>query len=55
MILQLFIFAILFILFGLYTLYRKKWLVGSMFVLMGILLFVVASAVVIIYPDKWPL
>jgi hypothetical protein len=25
-----------------------------MFVLMGILLFIVASAVIIIYPEKWP-
>lgn len=55
MILQLFIFAILFILFGLYSMIKKKWLVGSMFVLMGVMLFIVASVVIIIYPEKWPL
>jgi hypothetical protein len=54
MIVQLFVFAILALGFGLYALLRKKHMVGIMFLLMGILLLVVGLVVVYLYPHTWP-
>ena len=54
MILQLFIFALFFIGFGIYALIRKKRIIGFMFVLLGLMTFAVAFMVVYLYPEKSP-
>ncbi|MCB2220049.1 MAG: hypothetical protein KQI35_06595 [Bacteroidetes bacterium] len=54
MIVQLFVFAILAMGFGIYALVKKKQMVGVMFLLMGILLLVVGLVVVYVYPHSWP-
>jgi hypothetical protein len=54
MILQLFIFAIAFIGFGLYSFFKKKKIIGILFTLLGIMLFAVAVITVIYYPQTLP-
>lgn len=54
MIIQLFIFALIFIGIGIIFFIRKKKLLGGMFVLLGILLTVVGAVAVTLYPHIWP-
>jgi predicted membrane channel-forming protein YqfA (hemolysin III family) len=53
-ILQLFIFAALFAVFGIFSIIRKKRLLGFTFLLLGLMLFTVAAMVVYLYPEKSP-
>lgn len=55
MMLQLMLFALFFIIFGLISVIRRKKLLGWSFVLMGVLLMTVALFVVYIYPHTSPL
>ena len=54
MILQLFIFALFFIVFGIILLVKKKKLLGWMFILLGIFLNAIALIVVMLYPQTLP-
>ncbi len=54
MILQLFIFALVFIGFGVFSIFKRKRFVGWTFVLMGSLLLIVAVFVVFYYPQTVP-
>jgi len=54
LILQLLIFAILFIGFGIIAIIKRKKLIGFMFLLLGIMLFLIASVVVYYYPSTIP-
>jgi hypothetical protein len=54
MIIQLFIFALIFIFIGILFLIRKKRIIAGMFFLLAIMLSVVASVVIILYPHTWP-
>jgi hypothetical protein len=54
MIIQLFIFALVFIVIGILFWIRKKKVIGGMFFLLAILLSVVAAVVIALYPHTWP-
>jgi hypothetical protein len=54
LILQLFIFSLLFFGFGIFSVIRKKKFVGFTFILLGIMLFVVAALAVYYYPHISP-
>lgn len=54
LIVQLFVFATFFIVFGLISFLRKRKLIGITFALLGAMLFAIASFAVYFYPDKWP-
>ena len=54
MILQLFIFALFFIGFGTFSVFRKKRLIGFTFILLGLMLFAIALVAIYFYPDKSP-
>lgn len=54
MILQLFIFAILFVGFGIFSVFKKKRFVGGMFILLGLMLIAVGSIAIYIYPHINP-
>jgi hypothetical protein len=54
MILQLFIFALAFAGFGVFSLFKKKKFVGWTFVLLGVMLLIVAFATVYFYPQTLP-
>jgi hypothetical protein len=55
MILQLFIFALAFVGFGIFSLLKKKKFVGWMFILLGFMLLVVAIITVYYYPHTLPI
>lgn len=55
MMLQLMIFALFFLVFGIIAVIRKRRLVGWSFVLMGIMLMTVSLIVVTIHPNTSPL
>ncbi|MCF6172115.1 MAG: hypothetical protein L3J66_14180 [Bacteroidales bacterium] len=52
MILALFIISALFFLFGLYSFWKKKAIIGLFAVLVGLLGVILGVAVVYFYPDK---
>jgi hypothetical protein len=52
--LQLFIFALLFLGFGIFSMFRGKKLIGFTFVLMGVMLAVLGLIVIYLYPEKSP-
>lgn len=54
MIIQLFIFAFLFLGFGVYAIIKKKKLVGFTFVLLAFMLLAIATMAVIMYPHIMP-
>lgn len=54
LILQLFIFALGFFGFGIFSFIRRKKFVGWLFVLLGVMLFIIATVVVIYYPQTLP-
>ena len=54
MIIQLFIFALIFIGIGILFLARKKKLLGGMFILLAIFLSVIGVVAVFLYPQSWP-
>lgn len=54
MILQLFIFALFFIIFGIVTMFRKKKFLGVFFILLGLLTFAIGAVVVYLYPHTLP-
>ena len=54
MILQLFIFGILFVAFGIFNFVKKKKILGWMFVLLGVFAFVIGLIVVSLYPHTLP-
>ncbi len=54
MIIQLFIFALIFIFIGILFLVRKKKIIAWMFFLLGVLLSVVAAVAIALYPHIWP-
>jgi hypothetical protein len=51
MILQLLIFALLFSAFGIFSLMRRKKILGLMFLMLGFMLMVLAACVVYFYPS----
>jgi hypothetical protein len=53
-ILQLFIFALLFTGFGIYSFLHKKKFIGVTFALLGLMLLIVAFTVVAYYPQTLP-
>jgi uncharacterized membrane protein HdeD (DUF308 family) len=54
MILQLFIFAILFAAFGIFNFIKKKKVLGWMFLLLGIFALIIGTIVISLYPHKNP-
>jgi uncharacterized membrane protein HdeD (DUF308 family) len=54
MILQLFIFAIFFLTFGIYNFTRRKKILGWFFVLLGVFALVIGWIVVRLYPHTMP-
>lgn len=54
MILQLFIFALFFIGFGIFSIIRKRKFLGFFFLLLGLLIFAVGAVVVTLYPHTLP-
>lgn len=54
MIVQLFVFALFFIIFGLIAFFRKKKLIGLVFILLAFMVFVLGLMVVYLYPQSWP-
>jgi cytochrome bd-type quinol oxidase subunit 2 len=54
MIIGLFIYALIFIAIGLLFIFKKKSLVGWMFILLAVLLSIVGIAAIAIYPEIWP-
>ena len=54
MIIQLFIWALIFIIIGILFFVKKKKLIGGMFFLLAILLSVVGAVAIALYPHIWP-
>ena len=54
MIIQLFIFALIFSFIGILFWAKKKKLIAWMFILLAILLSVVAAVAIALYPHIWP-
>ena len=54
MIIGLFIYALIFIAVGLIFIFKKKKLLGGMFILMAIMLSVVGAVAIALYPHIWP-
>lgn len=54
MIIQLFIFALIFIVIGILFFLKKKKLAGGMFFLLAIFLTVVGIVAIALYPHIWP-
>jgi hypothetical protein len=54
MIIQLFIFSLIFIFIGILFFVRKKKLLAGMFFLLAVLLSVVAAVAIYLYPHIWP-
>jgi uncharacterized membrane protein HdeD (DUF308 family) len=54
MIIQLFIFALFFIVFGIISILRKKKFLGFFFILLGLLTFAIGAVVVSLYPNTLP-
>ncbi|MBN3034937.1 MAG: hypothetical protein JW861_05080 [Bacteroidales bacterium] len=52
--LQLIIFAFLFLVFGVFSAYRKKKLLGAGFIITGILLLAIGLLVLWLYPQSRP-
>jgi hypothetical protein len=52
--LQLFIFALFFLGFGLFSILKGKKLIGITFVLIGLMLFALGFIVIYFYPEKSP-
>lgn len=54
MIIILFIYSLIFIALGLFFIFKKKNILGVMFILMAIMLTIVGIAAIAIYPHIWP-
>jgi hypothetical protein len=54
MIIILFIYSLIFIVLGLFFIFKKKNILGIMFILLAIMLAVVGIAAIAIYPHIWP-
>lgn len=54
MIIQLFVFALIFFVIGVLFFIKKKRLLGGMFVLLALFLGVVGAVAVALYPHIWP-
>jgi hypothetical protein len=54
MIIQLFIFALFFIGFGIFSIVRKRKFLGYFFILLGLLTFAIGAIVVKLYPHTLP-
>lgn len=54
MIIQLFVFALLFLILGIVFLIKKKKLLGWMFVLLAVFAFAIGFIVVYLYPQTLP-
>jgi hypothetical protein len=54
MIVQLFVFAVFFLGFGIFSLIRKRKFLGFTFALLGIMLLIVGGVAVYLYPHIWP-
>jgi len=54
MIIQLFIFAFLFVAFGIFNFIKKKKILGWFFVVLGLFAFVIGAVVVSLYPHTLP-
>ena len=54
MIIQLFIFALFFIIFGVFSIFRKRKFLGYFFILLGLLTFAIGAIVVTLYPHTLP-
>ena len=54
MIIGLFIYSLIFIALGVLFIIKKKKLLGGMFILLAIVLFIVGAVAIAIYPHIWP-
>lgn len=54
MIIMLFIYSLIFIAIGLLFIFKKKKLVGGMFILLAIMLAIVGAVAIALYPHLWP-
>ncbi len=54
MILQLYVFALFFLVFGIISIVREKKLLGGMFILPAIFLSIVGTVVIVLYPQTFP-
>lgn len=54
MIILLFIFSLIFIAIGLFFIFKKKKILGGMFILLAIMLAIIGVAAIAIYPHIWP-
>jgi len=54
MIIGLFIYALIFIAVGVLFIFKKKKLLGGMFILMAIMLSIVGAVAIALYPHIWP-
>jgi len=54
MIIILFIYALIFIAIGLVFIFKKKQLLGGMFILLAIMLSIVGAVAIALYPHIWP-
>lgn len=54
MIILLFIYSLIFIAIGLFFIFKKKKILGGMFILLAIMLAIIGVAAIAIYPHIWP-
>lgn len=54
MIIGLFIYSLIFIAVGLLFFFKKKNLLGGMFILLAIMLAIVGAVAIALYPHIWP-
>jgi len=54
MIIGLFIYSIIFIVLGILFIFKKKKLLGGMFILMAVMLSIVGAVAIALYPHIWP-
>ncbi len=54
MIIGLFIYAVIFITLGIFFTFKKKKLLGGMFILMAVMLSIVGAVAIALYPHIWP-
>jgi hypothetical protein len=54
MIIGLFVYSLIFIVIGLLFVFKKKMLVGAMFILLAVMLAIVGAVAIALYPHIWP-
>ena len=54
MITQLFVFSLFFLVFGIFSIIKKKKIIGALFILLGVFVLVIGLVVVYLYPQTLP-